>query len=489
MSGEGNNVVFVEDDGQRKIEGELLRTRKKGNERIVEVRSKKIEKTNGQLRSTGKSVGLRAKLVTELRTYEVPSYKKEDIDKLEKEDIDKLLELDKLLEECLVDDDTAQPPASEVTDTSQSEKTKESRLTFALKDYDVVHTEIMDIKSCRTNIFVGTLGFVGAVGIAILGIVGASDAASWLEWLPWAALIPVGLLTSAILATVHKARGISVRAGYMEALSEYLAKGDVPKCFCGWTKAKLVLDRCGVHPGKKETLDDRSVCPENKEEASCPIVAKKLARELVKDIRWRPDLLHSFTSLSTHIYTVAYVVAVGSLLFAVMSTIKSHMSGFSRKIYIIVCGAVITAVFSIIIKAGRQVGIRGRKDSELQGEASAEENFPETMSEKLLRWVFLQNFGYFAGGVVTTLFLGLLYAQTKDVAASWVAVVAYCLGGGISALAISIGYSFYDKVKSLRKGRHSIERWRHIWKICFERCPLIAGDTLTVLANEPKSES
>ncbi len=125
--------------------------------------------------------------------------------------------------------------------------TEVRNLEFANEDYKLVHREIMDIKSCRTNIFMGTLGVLGAVGVAILGIRGTKLGTSWRTWLPLASLIPVGLLISAILATIHKARGINERAGYLEALAEYLANGVVPDYFCGWPKAKELFKRCKIY--------------------------------------------------------------------------------------------------------------------------------------------------------------------------------------------------------------------------------------------------
>jgi len=355
-------------------------------------------------------------------------------------------------------------------------------IEFARMDYDLVHKEIMSIKGCRANIFVGTIGILGAVGVAVLGIVGTSKETSWHNWLHWAALIPIGLLTSAIFATIHKARKLNMRRSYMETLAEYLSEGSVPKCFCGWAKAKFIVDRCRIYRARTEPVDHRLRCPLNPEDESCATVAKRSAKQITRGIGFMPDLLHSFTSVSTYVYGVAYLVAIGALLLAIMATIKEHIPNFSRTTYVTyvgVCGGVITAIFAIIIIVGRLLSARRRPEMKQEGsggekgeESVAEERTEETGIERFLTKGLLKYLGYFACMVVTALFLILLYAQTKG-ELGLIVVVAYCLGGGIAAIAVFGAYSFYDKVTSLRKGRYSAERWRHVWKECFKRCPLM----------------
>ncbi|MHC4498958.1 MAG: hypothetical protein ACYS21_07590, partial [Planctomycetota bacterium] len=254
MSTERDDVVFVEEGGKRKIEGKLRETRKEKHKRIVEVISKKPKQTDGQLMPLGglKDAGAKAKVLSEVRTYEVS------------EDAEHFPELLGV----------------------KTNGSKRKDLAFARMDYDLVHKEIMNIKGCRANIFVGTIGILGAVGVALLGIFGASEVAAWRKWLPWAALIPIGLLTTAIFATIHKARKLNMRRGYMEALAEYLVRGDVPQRFCGWAKAKFIVDRCRLHRETGRTLDHRSRCALNQDDPSCAIVAKKAAEGIVKGIRF-----------------------------------------------------------------------------------------------------------------------------------------------------------------------------------------------------------
>ncbi len=48
-------------------------------------------------------------------------------------------------------------------------------LPFGQNDYKLVHDEIMDIKSCRTNMFTGTLGLIGAAAVGVLTVCQSGD--------------------------------------------------------------------------------------------------------------------------------------------------------------------------------------------------------------------------------------------------------------------------------------------------------------------------
>ena len=66
--------------------------------------------------------------------------------------------------------------------------------SFGQNDYNLVHNEIIDIKSCRTNIFTGTLGLIGAAAIAILTIWGSTESYS-MDKVVAAGIICAGLAT------------------------------------------------------------------------------------------------------------------------------------------------------------------------------------------------------------------------------------------------------------------------------------------------------
>ena len=345
---------------------------------------------------------------------------------------------------------------------------KQKRLEFAYKDHDLVHREIMDIKSCRTNIFVGTLGVIGAIGVAIVGILGTADATTWDNWLPFAATIPTLLLTCSILSTIHKARGINERAGYMEALAEYLAWGKVPEFFCGWARASRVGKRCKIFKKMGHKLDHGQK-PTCKGEPDCSELAKKATCEYVKHIELKPYLLESFTSLSTHIYAGAYLISVVSLLAATMRALRNRVIGFQSEWYWILVGigAIFTGLFIIANILSNKWG--GGRNEDRSGTPRSHKG---TFFQRLFKF-----YKHFAGFSLPCFLIVLILSKGDGPYNTIRMIAVYGLGAAIAAAFMSAGYSFYDKLSSLRRGHHSLERWRYIWRLRFAICPRMIQDT------------
>jgi len=352
---------------------------------------------------------------------------------------------------------------------------KKMRLEFAYKDYDLVHREIMDIKSCRTNIFVGTLGVIGAIGVAIIGILGTTLSTSWNNWLPFAATIPTLLLTCSILSTIHKAKGINVRAGYMEALSEYLAWGKVPEFFCGWARANRVGKRCEIFKKMGHKLD-QGLKPTCKGDPNCSELAKEFTREYIKHIELKPYLLESFTSLSTHIYAGAYLISVVSVLTATMRALRNKISDFEPEMYwlLVTIGAVIT--FLLII-ANVLFNKRGG------GSKSGQPNIYRRFGGKFFDNLF-KVYKHSAALVLPAFLIALILVKEGGFPKVISTIAVYGLGAVITAACISAGYSFYNKLYSLRRGHHSLARWRYIWRLRFAICPLMIQDTAPTAVND-----
>ena len=341
---------------------------------------------------------------------------------------------------------------------------KKDKIDFAKLDYDTVHREIMDIKSCRTNLFIGTIGVIGAAGIAILGIIGGRDAnAPLLAWLPWAAAIPTLLLTSAILATIHKARGINERVGYLEALAEVLTGSSTPENFRGWPQANYVSRSCRIYRDAWNLWDK---CPFDQNKNHCINDAETAAYDKInKYIGWRPDLLSSFTSLSTYIYSIAYAISLITLLWATMISLRNYISSKTPQInyfdfifwIAVVVGAVITATI-----ANRIFKLKYKN----------QHKSPQKIKhENWFKWC-----GFISSGLVPLLITGLVVAYKNDMKTSSLAMIAYSIGAMIAVAATYMGYSFYEKVNSLRRGIYSIICWRHIWKLRLEQCNLMKGE-------------
>ena len=346
---------------------------------------------------------------------------------------------------------------------------KDPKLEYAKMDYDLVHREIIDIKSCRTNIFMGTLGAVGAVGVGILGVIGLEQNDSIHAWLPWASAIPIGLLTASIIATVHKARGISERAGYMRALSEWLAKGKVPKCFCGWPTAKIVLEQCQLYLNMKSKMVEN--CPlkesvkqkeEEKKEPLCVTKARCDSLELNKETTLYPPLLHSFTSFSTYTYGTAYLIAIISLLLGLMAATKHYVNGFNWILY-----------WSLILLAFLITSLLGYASVKNKVKADEEGRFKEER-EKITNMEIVHKIYTVVTSVFFPIFLvalvGKSYFGLKGI---WIPISVYGLGFVIASIGVAIFSNCYEKIYSLRKGRYSVEHRYHLWRTCFENCPLM----------------
>lgn len=419
-------------------------------------------------------------------------------------------------------------------------------LGFAQRDYDVVHREIIDIKSCRTNLFLGTLGILGAVGTAILGIIGISrpqpwqasflgifnmtfpvQETSWHNWLFWASFIPVVLLVCAILSTIHKARGLNMRTGYMEALGECLAEGEAPTCWKGWMKAKQVVERCkiymrvdiekiekcklyklqargeaggGENCGAKEeenklareeniagesgdrnsSKEGRTVESERlsrfldwvifwsreKGKVGCFVEGKKNSVKTTEAMTLLPSLLHSFTALTTYIYGLFLIASSVILIVVLMNIIESHIpTKFNRKLYVLVvlCGGALSLMM---------YGARGLLP---KGDGAERKRPIRTRLRWAVRGVYMFYTKVCVFGMPLVLFV-LFLRQIGRVDTKLV-IIAYTLGALIPMGAVLLICYFREKVDELRRGKDSPERWRHVWKLCFEYCPLMRDET------------
>jgi hypothetical protein len=369
-------------------------------------------------------------------------------------------------------------------DTQKNERYKSERhldhiFKFVLNDYDQVHREIIDIKSCRTNIFMGTMGVIGAVAVGILGIIGLKEnVAPIYAWLPLAAAVPIGLLTSSILATIHKARGINERVGYMMAIAESLVKEEVPRFFTGWHTSKIVLEHCQIYLNTnnpkiancplKEKVEQKK---EKRKEPLCFTKARIDASTLSKELNLLPPMLHSFTSFSTYIYCAAYFISVIFMLLAMTTIVKNFVDNFDMLLYwlSVLLGFTVTWILGFL-------AVRNKKINDRSGVYEKEREKITTME------VVLKIYTFFAALLFPSLLLaiGLIKEALFNPGHIMMLIFVYGIGFVGAAIAMSIAYGCYDKICSLRKGRYSIERWYHLWKACFENCPLMDIRTETI---------
>jgi len=374
-----------------------------------------------------------------------------------------------------------------VAGSNKKSTTQSQALAFAQMDYDLVHREIIDIKSCRSNIFVGTLGILGAIGTAILSIIGLSPPqtkqefffgmyritlpiqSSCPKWLFSACLIPVVLLICSIFATIHKAKNLNMRVSYLEVLSEYLANGKTSECWVGWLKAKQVFDRCKIY--MKNNEEKISSCEIRKyylqkqdsrlsSKLSCGVEGKKKSLEITKKISTFTTPLNSFTSLTTYIYGSFLIISSGILLFVLMNITKGSIDedGFNSTRYwrIVALGVIVTlSLYSLKTYLPKKESTRRMK-----------------------KWAqrFYGAYCIFCGIAVPS-FLLIWFCKQNWGVSYYPIMIAYTLGVAISIGIVILVCYFYNQIRSLRKGKFSQERLRHVWKLCFEYCPLMKEET------------
>lgn len=92
---------------------------------------------------------------------------------------------------------------------------------LAREEYERVNREVLQRRQCRSNVFITTLITLTTSGLAMIGFVnGFEGLESARPWLMVGVVIPLAVLTVAILVTIHKAGAINLRLGYLGALGK-----------------------------------------------------------------------------------------------------------------------------------------------------------------------------------------------------------------------------------------------------------------------------
>lgn len=397
-----------------------------------------------------------------------------------------------------------------VTTNGTGTVNKNETSTISLnEERTLVHTEIENIKNCRTSIFMGTLGILGAAGIAILGILGSqTGTVGLLGWLLFAAAIPVLLLTTAIITITHKARGLNERHGYLEAIEEMRNTGQEEK-IKGWIltksgrKCEILQDARSrksfpmtkwgeirwrlYRPFKKDTKLDGQ-CIGDKNIDRCTDVAKNRAQEEInKYVGLLPDMLNSFTSLCTYVFSFAYLVAVAVFLWSMLTVVNTALIN-AETVSVKSSTTVVSPAAAPV--AGDADLVNADNASATTGTAPAKADTGQTNENPVGGINYYIFWAAAAVGMIAVLMrvfvrvhrlvpldllplLAFIVIMHIWSTVPWMALCAYCSGYLVALLASIIACRSLKSVDSLRRGRHSIDRWRHAWKIRFDRCPLM----------------
>lgn len=336
-------------------------------------------------------------------------------------------------------------------------QTDDNLLSYFEKERTLVHAEVENIKDCRTSVFVRTLAILGAAGIAILGLINMSEESPpLLTWLPFAAAIPILLLTTAIATITHKARCINERIGYLEAIEELKCNHrlDLMK---SWILSYATNRKCKIYDGNNS--NNSKTCPINKGQLHCIVDGRQTAyAEINKHVKLLPHLLNSFTSLCTYVYAFAYIISVTSFLWSIIYSIKLYFTAHYPE----------DNVNSVVFWAAVSIGTTATSLISAKTFKSKLTTSDKTNWEYFLQWL-----GNLSPVIIALLMLGLVVSLNFGTSATWIALFAYIIGGFASAIAVNIAYSSLEKVNSLRRGRQSVDCWKHVWLIRFAKCPLL----------------
>jgi len=173
-------------------------------------------------------------------------------------------------------------------------------------------------------------------------------------------------------------------------------------------------------------------------------------------------MLNSFTSFCTYVYGIAYLISVVIFLFSIVAISKYYCQEkvadgkISDRFFwgAVLTGIVVTALVVILSRTFKQKSDVPKKPK----------------MQRVMKWL-----GQTSPVIIFLLIIGLITSLkfNNSNSAAWIAMVAYVVGGLISTAAAKLAFSSLEKVNSLRRGRHSIDRWRHTWKIRFEQCPML----------------
>lgn len=237
----------------------------------------------------------------------------------------------------------------------------EYSLRLARQDYSQVFAEIEHIKSCRSNIFIGTMAAMAAATVTTATIIyrslppGGISFAAIAPQIIFGTIVALVLLTVGILATLEKARALNMRRAFLAALGEYLKVGQAPRGYRGWPDLASRKTQCGnlrktgwcARIQKHNRTQEHDRTQKSAPPPPCWNLGKKDSDILLKEKRIMPGMLDSFMSLSGFLYTAIYGI-VGFV--AILSMNQLIISNWEANQYIW-----IACVFGAVFGAFTQV--------------------------------------------------------------------------------------------------------------------------------------
>ncbi len=198
----------------------------------------------------------------------------------------------------------------------------DSSYDLAKSDYNEIMQQIREIKSCRSNIFIWTIGFTMTAVLAIWTT--ALSGKVTMPALTAAMFIILFAFVIGILSVIEKGRSIMLRQGLVAVLQDYLKSMKGPSLYKGWSHLRNSFDECGC-------VRDIGACPRKigPNGASCRDDGEYFAVSLNSAKKPFPGTLDSFMTLCLSIFSAIYLVLITIIGFTIARWI-SEMSLFSN---------------------------------------------------------------------------------------------------------------------------------------------------------------
>jgi hypothetical protein len=210
-------------------------------------------------------------------------------------------------------------------------------LDLARRDYSEVSQEIRAIQSCRSSVFLGTLAAIATWVMAATGLVVSNNLTNIGLWTAVGAILPYGLLTVGVMASIEKGRAVNYRRGFLAALTEYIRHDVPPPNYLGWVHLHAVRSECRARKESGLCPDSLSCCWETERDKHHDLTKKK---HVVSNI------LDSFTAFSTLVYATLYAMTVAILIY----TSLRALSGWHGSAVALAEGALVLALAIYFLK-------------------------------------------------------------------------------------------------------------------------------------------
>lgn len=324
------------------------------------------------------------------------------------------------------------------------------------EDLYTVSTDLRQRRSCRHAIFVAIVGAMGTAGFALIALIQQSGGPNqWHKWILLGTTIPLLILSIGIATTINKARAINIRSGYLAAAAYYIQEGRKIRYFGGWPNALRAARICA----NLTFVDPEDITPCGRSHRNdCVAEAKKNSGWINETVQtWRREIIKSFTVLTSIIYGLLSLMTGAGIITAATITINWKNLEWNWNAFIGITIFVVPTILVTILTL-----------------------FSKNRSVQSARVVVC--YVMIVLGAVALLGAAIYKLVPNGERFEWISV--FGLGGGLLLIA-SLGILLFDQVYRVRKGDYSLETYYHIWRLRFDRCPLMTGKSIYYEGQKP----